>query len=158
MKLSTSDLLILVLCISGSTSAPSDVTTTESPVVRTTDSSESELDLFVEMCAKKMGVPLVDAWTSLVMPVIYPGNCIVACVWKEIGLVDLNGKILKDEMIESIRTTLSEMPDPDDSSKKEFLSEAKHVYECIEEANANDEDCDIVASYFKCMVRDFFDL
>ncbi|KAJ8681092.1 hypothetical protein QAD02_016879 [Eretmocerus hayati] len=150
MKLLTSGLLFAAVCMSVVTSVPVDESDEDSSV------SFPEIEEFIhywEVCENKTEISPDEIWISPVIQVIYPGHCMTSCVWQEIGLADEKGKIIKEEMMEGLRNTLTELPMLDHTTKK-FISEPRHVHRCIDHANMNKNNCDVVGTFFECMIRD----
>ncbi|XP_003424092.1 uncharacterized protein LOC100680393 isoform X1 [Nasonia vitripennis] len=110
---------------------------------------DPDLNDSIDLCAAEVGLLVEETRKSFNMPIEAPGNCVVACVWKKIGLMELDGKIVKEEMISSLHPTLKQMPNITPIHEDDF-------YHCVDEANDYEGGCIVVSEYFKCIIRDLF--
>ncbi|XP_058803432.1 uncharacterized protein LOC131671197 [Phymastichus coffea] len=108
-----------------------------------------DLNDSIDQCASRIGLLVEETRRSFTMPIEAPGNCVMACVWDKIGLMDIDGKIIKEEMIASIRPTLQLIPNITRVTEEDF-------YQCVDEANRFNDPCTVVSEYFKCLIKDLF--
>nr|QDJ95946.1 odorant-binding protein 3 [Encarsia formosa] len=112
---------------------------------------DTELRNLVRVCALEQALSEDDVLNSMIMPMHSPGNCVMACMWAQLELLDENGKIIKPALMDNIRPKLDEMPQFSKLSDNTF-------YNCMDEGNTYSDKCDIIAGFFNCLMRDIFHL
>nr|QGW50306.1 odorant-binding protein 11 [Chouioia cunea] len=138
MKLLLLTCSYLIICMKMSTSAPNHERV-----------DDVDLNDSIDQCAAQIGLLIEETRRSFTMPIEAPGNCVMACVWDKIGLMDIDGKIIKEEMITSIHPTLELLPNITRVTEDDF-------YQCVDEANRFGDPCTVISEYFKCLIKDLF--